>query len=72
MLDPIGVARRPVLKDRTWLRLRAFLGLERRELHAPTREGRRSFFCTDAAERFGRVGATFFPEDVAPVFPVDI
>ncbi|MCB9753023.1 MAG: hypothetical protein H6713_23965 [Myxococcales bacterium] len=31
-LDPIGVARRPVLKDRTWLRLRAFLGLERREL----------------------------------------
>ncbi|MCB9732925.1 MAG: glutamate racemase [Deltaproteobacteria bacterium] len=46
--------------------------LTERELHAPTREGRRSFFCTDAAERFGRVGATFFPEDVAPVFPVDI
>ena len=31
-LDPIGVGRRPVLKNRPWLRLRAFFGLERREL----------------------------------------
>lgn len=46
--------------------------LTARHLHAPEREGRRSFFCTDAIERFGRVGATFFPEDVAPVFAVDL
>ena len=46
--------------------------LDARELHAPARDGRRSFFCTDAPERFARVGATFFPSEVAPVFPVDI
>lgn len=46
--------------------------LDDRELHAPARDGRRSFFCTDAPERFTRVGATFFEGDVAPVFPVDL
>ncbi|MFT7579146.1 MAG: glutamate racemase, partial [Myxococcota bacterium] len=43
-----------------------------KDLVAPERDGRRSFFCTDAPERFTRVGATFFGADVAPVFPVDI
>lgn len=46
--------------------------LEREHLVAPMREGRRSFFCTDAPERFGRVGTVFFGEDVAPVFAVDL
>jgi glutamate racemase len=46
--------------------------LTARELHAPARDGRKSFFCTDAAERFGRVGSVFFGEDVAPVFQVDL
>lgn len=46
--------------------------LDERDLHAPTRDGRRSFFCTDAPERFARVGTTFFEGEVAPVFPVDL
>lgn len=35
--------------------------LDQRQLAAPERAGRRSFFCTDAPERFIRVGSTFFP-----------
>jgi len=46
--------------------------LDARSLRAPVRDGRYSFFCTDAPERFARVGTTFFGADVAPVFPVDI
>lgn len=46
--------------------------LDARKLRAPVRDGRRSFFCTDAPERFGRVGTIFFGGDVAPVFPVDL
>ena len=46
--------------------------LDARTLRAPEREGRRSFFCTDAPERFERVGQTFFAGDIAPVFPVDL
>jgi len=46
--------------------------LDHRDLHAPARDGRRSFFCTDAPERFARVGTTFFEGEVAPVFPVDL
>lgn len=42
------------------------------KLRAPARDGRRSFFCTDAPERFTRVGTVFFGGDVAPVFPVDL
>jgi glutamate racemase len=46
--------------------------LDTRGLRAPKRDGRRSFFCTDAPERFGRVGTTFFGAEVAPVFAVDL
>jgi len=46
--------------------------LNDRNLRAPTRDGRRSFFCTDAPERFARVGTVFFGGDVAPVLPVDL
>lgn len=46
--------------------------LDARQLRAPARDGRRSFFCTDAPERFSRVGTVFFGGDVAPVFPVDL
>lgn len=46
--------------------------LDDKKLRAPERDGRRSFFCTDAPERFGRVGTVFFGGDVAPVFPVDL
>ena len=46
--------------------------LDERALRAPARDGRRSFFCTDAPERFARVGTVFFGGDVAPVFPVDL
>lgn len=46
--------------------------LDERHLRAPARDGRRSFFCTDAPERFSRVGTVFFGGDVAPVFPVDL
>lgn len=46
--------------------------LSERHLLAPPRDGRKSFFCTDAPERFGRVGTIFFGGEVAPVFPVDL
>ncbi len=46
--------------------------LNSKQLRAPQRDGRRSFFCTDAPERFARVGTVFFGGDVAPVFPVDL
>lgn len=46
--------------------------LDTKTLRAPVRDGRYSFFCTDAPERFSRVGTTFFGGDVAPVFPVDL
>lgn len=46
--------------------------LDTKALRAPARDGRYSFFCTDAPERFSRVGTTFFGGDVAPVFPVDL
>ncbi|MBL8784285.1 MAG: glutamate racemase [Deltaproteobacteria bacterium] len=46
--------------------------LAEHDLRAPARDGRRSFFCTDAPERFGRVGTVFFGGDVAPVFSVDL
>lgn len=46
--------------------------LDDQKLRAPQRDGRYSFFCTDAPERFGRVGTTFFGGDVAPVFAVDL
>ncbi|MGM0575261.1 MAG: glutamate racemase [Myxococcota bacterium] len=47
--------------------------LEDRGLAAPERAGRRSFFCTDAPERFARVGRTFFPTaDVTAVTAVDL
>lgn len=46
--------------------------LTSKQLRAPQRDGRRSFFCTDAPERFSRVGTVFFGGDVAPVFPVDL
>lgn len=46
--------------------------LDGQDLRAPARDGRYSFFCTDAPDRFSRVGTTFFGGDVAPVFPVDL
>jgi glutamate racemase len=46
--------------------------LAERSLLAPAREGRRSFFCTDAPERFARVGEVFFGAPVAPVAAVDL
>ncbi len=46
--------------------------LNERELKAPERDGRRSFFCTDAPDRFGRVGEVFFGASVEPVFAVDL
>jgi len=47
--------------------------LEETSLAAPERTGRTSFFCTDAPERFSRVGATFFaPGELAPVTAVDL
>jgi glutamate racemase len=47
--------------------------LTERELRAPERAGRRSFFCTDAPERFARVGARFLPAgDLASVTAVDL
>jgi glutamate racemase len=43
------------------------------ELEAPERAGRRSFFCTDAPERFIRVGSTFFPGgDLGAATAVDL
>jgi glutamate racemase len=46
--------------------------LAERGLLAPSREGRRSFFCTDAPERFARVGEVFFGAPVTPVAMVDL
>jgi glutamate racemase len=46
--------------------------LEARDLAAPERAGRRTFFCTDAADRFQRVGATFFKGDLSGVTVVDL
>ncbi len=47
--------------------------LTTRDLEAPERVGRRSFFCTDAPERFARVGAGFFPSgDLTAVSAVDL
>jgi glutamate racemase len=34
--------------------------------------GERAFFCTDLPERFARVGARFFPDDVSGVAAVDL
>ena len=43
------------------------------ELEAPERAGRTSFFCTDAPERFQRVGATFFTAgELGTVTAVDL
>ena len=43
------------------------------ELEAPERAGRTSFFCTDAPERFQRVGATFFTAgELSTVTAVDL
>lgn len=46
--------------------------LTERSLEAPERVGRRSFFCTDAPERFSRVGSTFFRGDLSQVATVDL
>ncbi len=47
--------------------------LVERELEAPERVGRRSFFCTDAPARFARVGAGFFPAgELQAVSAVDL
>jgi glutamate racemase len=41
-------------------------------LAAPERVGRRTFFCTDAPDRFRRVGGAFFSTDLSGVQVVDI
>ena len=46
--------------------------LQDRDLTAPDRVGRRTFFCTDAAERFRRVGGTFFDGDLSGASVVDL
>ena len=47
--------------------------LAERELAAPERVGRRSFFCTDAPQRFARVGSTFLSAaELATVTAVDL
>lgn len=46
--------------------------LAAREMAAPERAGRRTFFCTDAPERFVRVGRTFFDGDLTHVTAVDL
>ena len=46
--------------------------LARERLEAPSRSGRRSFFCTDLPERFARVGGVFFPSDLSSVEAVDL
>lgn len=49
------------------------LQLKDRSQEAPARSGRRSFFCTDAPERFQRVGAVFFEGgDLSAVTAVDL
>ena len=43
------------------------------DLAAPERAGRRTFFCTDAPERFTRVGGQFFPSgDLSTTTSVDL
>jgi glutamate racemase len=46
--------------------------LKAQNLEAPERTGRRSFFCTDARDRFLRVGGAFFPDDLSSLATVDI
>lgn len=47
--------------------------LQEREEAAPERVGRRTFFCTDAPERFARVGGTFFQGgELAAVTAIDL
>ena len=46
--------------------------LKKLDLAAPERVGRRSFFCTDARDRFLRVGRTFFPDDLSSLALVDL
>lgn len=46
--------------------------LEQNTWQAPARVGRRTFLCTDAPERFGRVGATFFSEELPGVRTIDL
>ncbi len=46
--------------------------LMERDLEAPQRAGRRSFFCTDARERFERVGGHFFRGDLSSATVVDL
>jgi len=46
--------------------------LKENDLEAPSRLGRRSFFCTDASERFKRVGSTFLGEELASVSTIDL
>lgn len=41
-------------------------------LTAPARTGRRSFFCTDAPERFERIGARFFAQPLTEVRTIDL
>ena len=46
--------------------------LQDEDLTAPERAGRRSFFCTDARERFERVGRHFFEGDLSSATVVDL
>lgn len=47
--------------------------LSERSEEAPERVGRRTFFCTDAPERFARVGGTFFEGgELASVTAIDL
>jgi glutamate racemase len=46
--------------------------LAQTDLAAPERAGRRSFFCTDARERFQRVGQHFFEGDLTSATVVDL
>jgi len=46
--------------------------LTEQNLAAPERAGRRSFFCTDARERFERVGRHFFAGDLSSATVVDL
>ena len=47
--------------------------LAQRDAEAPERVGRRTFFCTDAPERFARVGSTFFEGgELAAVTAIDL
>ena len=42
------------------------------DLEAPERVGRKTFFCTDAAERFKTIGATFLGQQLADVSTIDL